>query len=184
MIDYRQRLNGILPRLSREKAPACFEDKIGPLLVGLWARDYSRGAPHCDLLETTDSGFSYLFDVETERLVAAWGVSRGKNQESRAVIATRMKGHPLANSDVYHRGHAIAHTLGGHTDINLVPQLGKINSGPFRALEKMAVCHPGSLYFTYWRYSRGKSQVPVAVEQGLLCPGDTVCSFELATFEN
>jgi hypothetical protein len=27
----------------------------------------------------------------------------------------------------YHRGHVVPHTLGGGTDINLVPQLGKIN---------------------------------------------------------
>ena len=184
MIDYREPLNGILPRVSRENAPQCFRDKVGPLLVALWAHDYARGVPDCELLETSDAGFSYLFDVAAERLVAAWGLSRGKNHESRAVIATRMKGHPLGNSGRYHRGHAIAHTLGGRTDINLVPQLGKINSGPFRALERKAVSHPGALYFTYWRYGRGVSQVPVAVEQGLLCPGETVCTFELNSFEN
>ena len=184
MIDYREALNGILPRLSRERAPQCFRDEVGPLLVALWAREYARGVPDCDLLETSDAGFSYLSDVTAERLVAAWGLSRGKHNESRKVIATRMKGHPLANSGRYHRGHAIAHTLGGKTDINLVPQLGKINSGPFRALERKAVNHPGALYFTYWRYGRGVSQVPVSVEQGLLCPGAPACTFELNTFGN
>ncbi|WP_028219253.1 DNA/RNA non-specific endonuclease [Paraburkholderia oxyphila] len=184
MIDYREPLNGILPHLSREKAPEYFREEVGPLLVAMWAQDYASNAPRCELLETSDAGFSYLFDVTAERLVAAWGISRGKNQESRAVIATRMKGHPLNNSGRYHRGHAIAHTLGGRTDINLVPQLGKINSGPFRALEAKAVSCPGALYFTYWRYSVGDGQVPIGVEQGLLCPGEPACAFELKTFGN
>ena len=74
---------------------------------------------------------------------------------------------------LYHRGHAIPHTLGGPTDINLVPQLGRINVGQFRTLEKRAVATPGSLYFTYWSYARTRaagrssaSQTPVAVDQG------------------
>jgi len=78
---------------------------------------------------------------------------------------------------LYHRGHAIPHTLGGATDINLVPQLGAVNVGAFRALERAAVATPGALYFTYWSYrgsrlrtARGHDepgQVPTAVEQGL-----------------
>ncbi|MGU7773724.1 DNA/RNA non-specific endonuclease [Burkholderia sp. MR1-5-21] len=184
MIDYREPLNGILTRLSRETAPQCFREDVGPLLLAMWAQDYASNTPDCELLETSDAGFSYLFDVAAERLVAAWGISRGRNHESRAVIATRMKGHPLNNSGRYHRGHAIAHTLGGRTDINLVPQLGKINSGPFRALEARAVSSAGALYFTYWRYGVGNSQVPIGVEQGLLCPGEPACVFELKTFEN
>ena len=81
-----------------------------------------------------------------------------------------MAGHPLSAGGLYHRGHAIPHTLGGPTDINLVPQLGAINIGPFRALERQAVATPGALYFTYWQYS-GQSQTPIAVDQGLVVPG-------------
>jgi hypothetical protein len=82
-----------------------------------------------------------------------------------------MAGHPLSAGKRYHRGHAIAHTLGGGTDINLVAQLGSVNIGPFRALEREAINTPGALYFTYWIYSAISGPKPTAVEQGLLCAG-------------
>jgi hypothetical protein len=147
---------------------------VTPYLVDEWLaepdEDYSD-----DVVETSVSGFSYLFDVGYERLIAAWGISRGRHTEKRD--AARMAGHPHSAGKLYHRGHAIPHTLGGPTDLNLVPQLGRINIGPFRPLEKQAVATPGSLYFTHWLYRgavkvRGcPGQMPTAVEQGLLVPG-------------
>ncbi len=50
-----------------------------------------------------------------------------------------MAGHPLSDGPHYHRGHASPHTLGGPTDIKLVPQLGSVNVEPFRDLERRAV---------------------------------------------
>jgi hypothetical protein len=82
-----------------------------------------------------------------------------------------MAGHPLSAGRHYHRGHAIPHTLGGPTDINLVPQVGKVNIGPFRPLERKAVATPGSLYFTYWKYRGNSSQTPTGVDQGLFIAG-------------
>lgn len=184
MTDYTA-VESRLRRVTDANSPQRFASRIGPLLAGIWAHEYSERTKDCVLLETSVNGFSYLFDARAGRLVAAWGVSRGRSHESRDAIATRMKGHPLSNSGLYHRGHAIAHTLGGGTDINLVPQLGKINTGRFRALEKKAVANSGSLYFSYWLYARaGDSQVPQTVQQGLLCPHASGCSFELAVFEN
>jgi hypothetical protein len=83
-----------------------------------------------------------------------------------------MAGHPLSAGPHYHRGHAIPHTLGGPTDINLVPQSGSVNVGAFRVLERRAVKTPGSLYFTYWTYRSRDAQTPVSVDQGLLVPGE------------
>jgi hypothetical protein len=150
--------------------------KIVPYLVGIWINDYTINNRIADIIETRVSEFSYLFDVAAERLIAAWGVSRRRNAEARP--KDRMKGHPLSAGPLYHRGHAIPHTLGGPTDINLVPQLGKINIGPFRPLEKKAVATPGSFYFTYWKYrgsfaTRGgrPGQTPTGVDQGLLVLG-------------
>jgi hypothetical protein len=153
-----------------------FIKKITPYLVGIWLDDYSRNIRVADIIETRVSEFSYLFDVAAERLIAAWGISSGKSAETRP--KDRMKGHPLSAGPLYHRGHAIPHTLGGPTDINLVPQLGRINIGPFRPLEKKAVATPGSFYFTYWKY-RGSTpsrdgrpgQTPTGVDQGLLIAG-------------
>jgi hypothetical protein len=149
-------------------AGADFGAQVIPYLVDEWLADYARSESPSDIVETTAGGFSYLFDIAQERLIAAWGISQGRHGEARD--KSRMAGHPLGAGPRYHRGHAIPHTLGGPTDINLVPQLGSVNIGPFRELERRAVANPGSLYFTYWVYS-DLSQKPHGVQQGFLCPG-------------
>jgi hypothetical protein len=150
-------------------AEAKFEKDVIPTLVDFWVEDYSRAAQNSEIVETTVENFSYLFDIKEQRLIAAWGISRGRHAGKRD--AARMAGHPQSAGKRYHRGHAIAHTLGGGTDINLVAQLGSVNIGPFRALEREAINTPGSLYFTYWTYGASNSQKPIGVQQGLLCPG-------------
>lgn len=150
--------------------------RLAPYLVQAWLSDYGRVTPEYDAVETKDAGFSYLFDIAAQRLIAAWGLSTGKDASPRAIIATRMKGHPLTNivgGKRYHRGHAIPHTMGGRTDINLVPQLGAINSGVFQELERLAVSMPGSLYFSYWSYPDRRAQRPSGVEQGCLIAGSS-----------
>ena len=156
---------GMTPETSEED----LRKSVVPHLVDIWLEDYLRTAGATDIVETSVSGFSYLFDIATGRLIAAWGVSRGRHSGARD--ASRMAGHPLSAGPLYHRGHAIPHTLGGPTDINLVAQRGSVNIGPFRTLEKRAVATPGALYFTYWMYGPGDSQKPVSVEQGFLLPG-------------
>jgi hypothetical protein len=148
--------------------PDCdFSERVVPYLIECWLDDYSRSNRTADVVETRHSDFCYLFDIESARLLAAWGLSGQPRDKSR------MAGHPLS-AGIYHRGHAIPHTLGRPTDINLVPQLGRVNIGQFRPLEKKAVATPGSLYFTYWMY-RGSfahagysAQTPTGVDQGLL----------------
>ncbi len=144
---------------------------VAERLVQLWLDEYAGLNPSIDVVETTAASFSYLFDIGAQRLVAAWGVSAGRHGGKRD--ASRMAGHPLSAGQRYHRGHAIPHTLGGPTDINLVPQLGSVNVGPFRPLEKKAVATPGSFYFTYWKYRGNSTQIPSGVDQGLFIPGGT-----------
>jgi hypothetical protein len=146
-----------------------FPTEVVRRLTEIWLDDYCVRGGTDQIIETKTSGFSYLFDIRNERLIAAWGLSQGRNSEPRP--AARMAGHPLSLGPLYHRGHAIPHTLGGPADINLVPQLGRINVGPFRALEREAVRTPGALYFTYWIYRGIDGQVPIGVDQGLLVPG-------------
>jgi hypothetical protein len=140
-------------------------------LVDLWLDEYALTSPQADIVETQAGDFVYLFDTNCERLIAAWGQSEGRSEALRD--RSRMAGYPLSAGSLYHRGHAIAHTLGGGTDINLVPQLGRINIGPFRPLEMQAVATPGSFYFTYWTYlgSGAAGQTPTGVDQGLLIAG-------------
>jgi hypothetical protein len=162
-------LAGLVRTVASRSPGHGFTTKVVPYLVGIWIDDYAGSNHKTEIVETSVSEFSYLFDVSAERLIAAWGMSKGRHGEARD--ASRMAGHPLSAGPLYHRGHAIPHTLGGPTDINLVPQLGRVNIGPFRPLEKKAVATPGSFYFTYWTYFGTSGQTPTGVDQGLLIAG-------------
>ena len=160
------------------RSPAVgFTTKIVPYLVDVWLDDYAQASRHMtDIVETRAAAFSYLFDVAAERLIAAWGISGGRHAGARD--GGRMAGHPLSAGPHYHCGHAIPHRLGGPTDINLVPQLGRINIGSFRPLETQAIASPGSFYFTYWEYpAAAPGEMPAAtpngVDQGLLIAART-----------
>jgi hypothetical protein len=168
MVAYA-RLTELLLSVSSSTAPDAFASGVTPYLTDEWLDDYARSAPSRDIVETTLDRFSYLFDIAQQRLIAAWGVSAGRHGAPRP--AARMAGHPLSEGPRYHRGHAIPHTLGGGTDMNLVSQLGSMNIGPFRALERQAVATPGALYFTHWIYAGPDPQKPLEIEQGLLYPG-------------
>ncbi len=159
----------LLGGLSSSASQHPFRAEVLPYLADVWLDDYASSSPGGNVVQVTLDGFSYLFDVVPDRLVAAGGIGRGRHGGDRD--ATRMAGHPLSAGPLYHRGHAIPHTLGGPTDINLVAQLGAVNIGPFRPLERRAVATPGSLYFTYWIYGPSAGQTPIGVEQGLLVPG-------------
>jgi hypothetical protein len=142
-------------------------DRIVPYLVQEWVARYGSTPSGGELVEVRVDGFSYLFDIGPDRLIAAWGISQGRFPGSRD--KDRMRGHPKSAGRFYHRGHAIPHRLGGGTDINIAVQIGSVNMGPFRALEMRAVENPGSLYFTYWMYEPdSNSQVASRVQQGLL----------------
>lgn len=163
------RLNHLLVGIAAGASDEVIEREVIPYLLDVWIEDYCRTANRSDLVETRVEGFSYLFDLVPARLVAAWGISRGGHGAARD--KARMAGHPLSAGPRYHRGHAIPHTLGGTTDLNLVPQLAAVNVGVFRELERLAVATPGALYFTYWSYGRNAGQKPSAVQQGLVIPG-------------
>ena len=165
------KLPSLLGRMRGTDSEKIFTREVIPYLSEIWLGEYGRSARESEIVQVTlDDGFSYLFDIAAGRLIAAWGISRGKHTGARP--SSRMAGHPLSAGPLYHRGHAIPHTLGGGTDINLVAQLGSVNIGPFRPLEKKAVATPGALYYTYWIYGNSRRQTPSAVEQGLLVPGE------------
>jgi hypothetical protein len=157
-----------LAEIVRQANPELLKHDAISYLIEVWLADYWVKTKASDVVETTQDGCSYLFDVKNERLIAAWAISRGRHSGKRD--ASRMRGHPQGFGSRYHRGHAIPHSAGGPTDINLVPQLGSMNVGAFRVLEKEAVANIGSLYFTHWIYADA-SQKPASVEQGLLRAG-------------
>jgi hypothetical protein len=185
----------MLSTLSPPLTNAIVAVELGPSLERTWLQDYrgrnqlqgySHAFPSEDIVGTRDFGFHYLFDIAASRLIAAWGISNGKDRTPRSEVAARMSGHPLTNrvnGELYHRGHTIPHIMGGRTDINLVPQLGSINSGTFKKLEGRAVATPGSLYFTYWTYSNPLTQRPSGVQQGCLIAGSPPM-IEIKNFRN
>src|SRR5262245_13364380 len=88
-----------------------FEKSVIPYLIDVWLADYGQATGSSDIVETSTAGFSYLFDIASERLIAAWGISAGRHSGARD--KSRMAGHPLSAGPHFHRGHAIPHTLGG-----------------------------------------------------------------------
>jgi len=68
---------------------------IEDYLIGIWFDDYYMRADSArtEVVETSNTGFSYLFDIFQERLIAAWGISKGKSDELRD--KSRMRGYPL-----------------------------------------------------------------------------------------
>lgn len=159
-------LTSMLGSMNPATSERMFHDIVAPYLVDVWLGEYESVTQTHDIVETLCGRFRYLFDIGNRRLIAAWGTSEGRHAGARP--KSRMAGHPLSDGPEYHRGHAIPHTLGGQTDINLVPQRGAINIGEFRTLEIRAVQTPGSFYFSHWIYGKGSFQRPTRVEQGLL----------------
>ena len=97
MATYPQ-LSGLVTRLTPETAATGFSRKVIPYLIGGWLDDYDRSTKKSDIVETTVSGFSYLFDIANERLIAAWGISHGR--DGRAIVSPRMfdtRRHPAHN---------------------------------------------------------------------------------------
>ncbi|MBA3316135.1 MAG: hypothetical protein M3552_13860 [Planctomycetota bacterium] len=114
------RLASLLGTINRSVSERTFEADVLPYLKEIWLEDYTSSMSEWDIVEVSPDNFSYLFDVGRGRLIAAWGIGRGKHTDERDV--SRMKRHPKGAGARYHRGHAIPHTLGGGTDINLVAQ--------------------------------------------------------------
>lgn len=154
---------------------ACISADELPLVVGaiardlswLWTRLYRGLCPGATVLETHLGEFTYLFDPDRQRNVAAGGFIAGHNKTPRD--AHRMREHPKSEGRDYHRGHMMPHSGGGGTDINLFSQRGAVNvSQSYRELEKLAVATPGSFYFVRLLYGAASGQRPAAIEQGLI----------------
>jgi len=148
-------------------------------LLDLWYEDYIHTYPKSELvlvhLEADGSSFTYLFDVTRQRAIGSVGLP---SFVSHKRDASRMAGHPLANSKLYDRGHLLAHSLGGGADINLVPQLSKVNRVNFQKIEriarKLATGNVRCVYFVRPIYpiesapAHEASQLPSRIEQGLI----------------
>jgi hypothetical protein len=161
-VDYK----AVAARLAAAPPPR-WPQLFGTEILPKWCMSYrSATATLPQIVEVALDGFVNLFDIGSQRLIGVYGLSQGRHAGARD--ASRMAGHPQSAGPGYHRGHAIAHTLGGGTDINLFSQRGKLNIGEFRRLERAAVADRNALYFVRVIYLKGNSsQLPDWIEQGL-----------------
>lgn len=149
-------------------------DEIPDTLVRLWCDEYYAANPRAELVSVELNGagttFTYLFDIHLQRAVVAFGVPA---LAQHARDASRMAGHPHVKGSNFDRGHLMAHSIGGGTDINLVPQLHSLNIGEFRKLERrvrdMATQGQSCFYFVRTIYS-ANSQTPSHFEQCAILP--------------
>ncbi len=179
--DYSE-LTGLLAATPRGTPwEALLNQAVIPYLVRVWLDHYRMAAEAGDIVEVPLGQYSYLFDIGPDRLIAAWGISRGRFSGARP--NSRIQRFPVANRHIYDAGHAISHRLGGGTDINLTAQLASVNRRPFQELEQKAIKTPGCLYFTYWMYNRTGEKIQLAsrIQQGLMAPGSQP---DIRVFEN
>ena len=167
--------------LSTQLVPA----EVGKALLGAVADRYEHLYPNCSLVQFTQSGATYLFDLasavgagQEDRTVAAWTVTP-------ATVSKRdvsyQRGFPLAadpGSPAVDRGHLIPNLSGGEFGPNIFRQDRSLNRGwsqegrRFRALEREAAAIPGTFYFGHLLYE-DDTAYPMEIEIGIL-RGDTL----------
>ncbi len=135
--------------------------KLRERLSDEWAAAYrAQALPGHDpaLVEVDQAKFTYLFDLTLARVVGVYGES---SPTGAPRPGPRMRGFPLPpNAPGLVRGHLVAHSIGGGTDINLIPQSARLNlSGAWRRLEQTAQAHPGCFVAIEARYE-DTSQTP------------------------
>lgn len=199
MIDYL----GLARRARPRNDPGAVVLHLDDALPNLWLDDYlaSASGEHMPLF-VTPSGepgkgpfISYLFDLislasekagkKTEahdRVIACWGVTRREpgSTRDRNRIGGFLKGVWSAQYKGRDRGHLFAHTAGGGMDINLIPQLSKINrdpAGAWRRFETLAATNPGSFVFVRPVY-KDETWVPSALDYGLFLFSGKEVSFQ------
>lgn len=174
-VDYA----GLVGDLSRPLAAV----EVGQVLLDATGDRYQGACKHCSLVQFTQSGATYLFDLasavdaeQEDRTVAAWAATP-------AAVARRdvsyQRGFPLAadpGGPPVDRGHLIPHLSGGEFGPNIFRQDRTLNRGwsdegkRFRALEREAAAAPGTFYFGHLLY-QDDTAYPMAIEIGILRDG-------------
>ena len=158
--------------------------EVGNILLEAVAERYERVCPDCSLVQFTQSGATYLFELasavgagQEDRTVAAWTVTPA-TVGKRGVSYQR--GFPLAadpGSPSVDRGHLIPNLSGGEFGTNIFRQDRSLNRGwsqegrRFRALERETAI-PGIFYFGHLLYE-DDTAYPIKIEIGVL-RGDTL----------
>jgi len=153
---------------------------IANKLEPIWSENYMRSYSPTELTFVDFPAgefffFSYLFDINRGRNVVAFGIPKYLKQTR----SSRIEDHPLgAPKGLYAKGHLLANNLDGGLDINIIPQLSKVNNGPFKSMEMrlMNLSKKGghSFYSIRCLYPDNVSQVPQFLEQCVIWPDGRV----------
>jgi len=140
-----------------------------------------------DIVECSEGSLIYQFDTQVVeegdlcmkagRLVAVYGrVGKIAGLEfPSAKLRQRFMGPTEKWIGPVDKGHFIAHSLGGSSNMNIFPQVRELNRGwseegkKFREMERLASQHPGMMLFNRPIYSDG-TVWPRYFEFGLLKP--------------
>lgn len=134
-------------------------DSQTAVLADRWAAEYETETGHT-VYFVSDGDYTYAYDIEGERLVCVYGGS-GEPQGRRDTGRQRAYP-PVPNGD--EKGHAIAHSMGGGLDINLIPQKARMNhSREWRSIERLAADHPGTPVAVRLKYDDDSSR-PSTIE--------------------
>ncbi len=153
-------------------------------LPDVWCDGYRRmpNGP-VQIVEVSDGGYRYLFDLGAERVVAAYGSSRYNPSKRDSARMAGFLGSTAGLSwrerffathhDRYDRGHFMSHRQGGGLDINLFPQRADINRGKsalgsqYRAMERHCASTASTFCFSRPIYD-DDSWVPAALDYGAM----------------
>jgi hypothetical protein len=145
-------------------------------LAEKWSANYERQTGN-QLCDVELGACTYTFDTAAVRLVCVRGRS---TTPVGSRDASRQKGHPRAPKGD-HKGHLIAHSMGGGLDINLVNQSAKVNLGKqWRDIERLAAKNPGTAVAVHMIYE-DDSDRPAAFEYGYDHPES---GFQVENFGN
>ena len=153
-----------------------------------WRDLYVANTPFAaDIRESPEGDLIYQFDtldVESEsgvlkcgRLVAVYG--RVGNIAGLELPSAKLRQRFIGQTEKWigpvDKGHFIAHTLGGSSNMNIFPQVRELNRGwseegkKYREMERYAAQNPGMMVFSRPIYSDG-TMWPRFLEFGLLKP--------------
>lgn len=126
-----------------------------------WISDY-MAATGAELVDVTLGTFTYTFDMVNDRVVCVTGTSV---PPEHARDNARQTGHPAPEKGD-HKGHLIAHSMGGGMDINIFAQNGALNLGnEWRGIERHAAANPDTPVAIHLNYE-GDSDRPATIDYG------------------
>jgi hypothetical protein len=175
-VDYAAAAN------AASRSGAIAQAELAEALLDAFTSRYCEAAgANGDVVQVDLDSASYLFDVVNERIVGVVGTSSPTPAATRDTA--RQAGSPSPNrpgETGRHRGHALAHTIGGGLDMNLFDQAASVNlSRAWREYESYAQENPGTFVAVSMLYTDA-GQRPSGLEYGIVRDGQ----FEHRAFDN